>query len=356
MSKGLIIIGNGIGMALDPEKFSLTKVMPEVWQNGCLTDPQKELIADCLKGVEKDIGPTSEDQMMHAQLAQLGHELITEVVEDEKRAKWFTELALTYPEAISIYIYNVARQLDSNSKKFQDSPKFKAFLNNIVPFIHETKSHIATLNYDTLFYSAFNDGHTVGETNYQLCCNRFQTTKLVDGYLNRSGFDERNFERKHTNKFGYYLHLHGSPLIVDVENCAKKLQRHEVARHTPNSAKHIILSDGQLKSHLINRSKVLKMYWDMFNKAIDEANEVIVIGYGGGDDHINRALAKCGKPIRIVEWDDPAVTRPAAEKLWDDRLENGTRVLEGSEKFTLIREESILEFSDWKKSSEEIPF
>lgn len=330
--------------------------MPDVWENGCLTDSHKELIADCLKGVEKDTGPTAEDQMMHAQLAQLGHELITNVVEEEKRENWFTEDAVTYPEAISIYVYNVARQLDKNSKEFQENSKFKEFLDNIVPFIQETKSHVATLNYDTLFYAAFNDGHTVDETTYQLCKNRPSETVLNDGYR-AHGFSESNFNRLYSHwDFGYYLHLHGSPLIVDSEKSAKKLQRHEVCSHMPKSAKHVILSDGALKPHLINRSDVLKLYWDMFNKAIEEASEVIVIGYGGGDDHINAALKKYDKPIRIIEWRDPGVAQSASETFWSDKLGVGADVLEDKEKFELIRKDNILEFSDWEKSSEEIPF
>ncbi|WP_106744420.1 hypothetical protein [Yoonia maritima] len=356
MSRSLIIIGNGIGMALDPDKFSLKHVMPDVWKNGCLNTSQKELIADCLEGVEKDTGPTAEDQMMRAQLAQLGHELITDVVEKEKRENWFTGPALTYPEAISIYVYNVARQLDKNSKEFHDSPDFKAFLNNIIPFINETKSHVATLNYDTLFYSAFNDGHTVDETTYKLGKKLPSETTLNDGYR-KDGFLESNFDRLYSHwDFGYCLHLHGSPLIVDGEERAKKLQRHEVCSHMPKSAKHVILSDGALKPHLINRSDVLKLYWDMFNKAIEEASEVIVIGYGGGDDHINAALEKYDKPIRIIEWRDPSVAQSESETFWSDKLGINDDVLEDKAKFELIRKDNILAFSDWEKPSEEIPF
>src|SRR6056297_3520076 len=118
-------------------------------------------------------------------------------------------------------------------------------------------------------------------------CDKFNGS-LVDGYTKSAGFTKNNFERKYGKDFGYYLHLHGSPLFVG--DPGKKLKRTELALHKPN-AKHIILSDGAMKPYLIQRSKILKLYWDQLSGCIEEAQEVILFGYGGGDDHLNERLA-----------------------------------------------------------------
>lgn len=57
-----MIIGNGLGMSLSPDDFSLTRVMPSVWEES-LTPVQKSLISSCIDGIEVD-GPTHESQLM----------------------------------------------------------------------------------------------------------------------------------------------------------------------------------------------------------------------------------------------------------------------------------------------------
>lgn len=366
MNRKLVVFGNGLGMALSAGKFSLKKVMPEVWEwkgsftdEPFLSDKEKQLISDCIQGIEVKTGPSEESQMMGAQMAQFGHELITEVVAPDDQDHWFTEPAIQYPETISKYVYEVARQLDRNSRKFNDDPRLKAFLDGLIPFIAETKSHIATLNYDTLLYAPFNDGHSVGDKCFHVCKARPSETFLNDGYR-KNGFQRSNFSREYSNwNFGFYLHLHGSPLFVDEDDKPKKLKRSEISGHTPNSAHHIILSDGSLKKYLIERSPVLSLYWDMLDKALEEASEIIVFGYGGGDDHLNKAIKDSGLPVRIVEYNDPKATDQERETYWAEKLSKNGGVIEGEEKqVTLVRLDSILDFSDWSAAPDDdyIPF
>lgn len=361
MKRKLVVIGNGVGMALCPEKFDLKRVMPSVWKSFCCSEDDKaerELIAHCLKGVDREKGPTQESQLMSAQIAQLGHELISNSVVQNKLGDWFQNKALNYQSTIAKYIYNVASALNENSKEFQSDEKFRQFIEGLIPFLGETRSHFATLNYDTLFYSAFNDAQNIKSKHYRICHGYVKKTCLNDGYR-KTGFDETHFDRKGEEDFGYYLHLHGSPLIVDQKGAPTKLKRSELEDHIPTSARHIILSDGALKPFLIERSEVLRLYWRMLSKAIDEVSEIIIFGYGGFDDHLNQLIMdKAEKKNKyVIEWsgakhysdgDDVLEGREiSADSYWENRLGPNTFIK---------RSDDILEFRSWDDPGSFVPF
>lgn len=345
MSRKLIIIGNGLGMALSPEHFSLQHVMPEVWNND-LNDAERTLIASCIQGIE-ETGPTSEDRLMPAQLAQFAHELITDIVENDKQGEWFTAHALRYPEAIGKYVYNVARKLNTNSVQFETDSQLNALFSELIPFISRTKSHVATLNYDTLLYSAFNNRCTIAGVQYQICAPYYQNTSLVDGYQSANGFSQDHFQRLGMNDFGFYLHLHGSPLFTG--SPGRKIQRNQLNSHAPANAQHIILSDGQLKPLLIGRSDVLSMYWEMLKTALVDANEVILFGYGGGDEHLNELLRDADIPKRVVVRDKgSSEANQIARQEWFSRLSHNEDLVDDSDSVVSYEPMgSILEFRDW---------
>ncbi|WP_146064561.1 hypothetical protein [Thalassococcus halodurans] len=264
---------------------------------------------------------------------------------------------MQYQKVIAKYIYNVARTLNCNSEEFQDDLRFRKFIDDLIPFLNDTRSHFATLNYDTLFYSEFNDDQEVDGKSYRICHRYSSRTCLNDGYR-KTGFDEANFDRETGEDFGYYLHLHGSPLIVDRRNAPRKLKRHKVNGHDPKSARHIILSDGALKPFLIERSEVLRLYWKMFSKALGEADEVILFGYGGFDDHLNRIIKEKFKGRKfVIEWsgskhfsDDSDVLESkeiSADNYWRRKL--GKRTI-------IKRSDNILEFQNWDDPNSFIPF
>lgn len=338
MSRKLIIIGNGLGMALSPDEFSLKQVMPKVWREK-LDPSEQDLIASCISGI-KDSGPSEESQLMNAQIAQLGHELITGQVDNQKLNLWFTENGRDYPQAIGKYVYEVARQLDSNSQKQQDNAKLKEFLDSLVRHIFAQKSHVATLNYDTLLYSAFNDWFKPQGFSHQIrLCFNYEGA-LVDGHWRQGGFAPSHFERKHGNNFGFYLHLHGSPLFVG--SPGRKLGRHEMQTHTPSDAKHIILSDGSMKPHLIERSEILKLFWDQLSVAINEACEIILFGYGGGDAHLNEMLGRSKKRIRVVE-------RQGTKRLYE-RQQFWKDTLNFEANLVVDLRYSVLDFKAWDET------
>lgn len=354
MSKKLIIIGNGLGMAIEPNDFSLTHVMPKVWQEK-LEPTERELIASCIPGIEAS-GPTDETQLMTAQIVQLGHELITDTVNNENIHLWFTDGAVGYPKAIGKFVYEVARQLNVNAENQKSNSGLKCFLDGLVKHVHSYNSHVATLNYDTLLYSAFNEEYQLADGSKPIrLCDKFDGS-LVDGYTRSAGFTKSNFERKNCKDFGYYLHLHGSPLFVG--DPGKKLNRAELALHMPNDAKHIILSDGVMKPYLIQRSKILKLYWDQLSECIEEAQEVILFGYGGGDDHLNERLADAKATTKwVIEWSQTTHALPASEiiegeggaakQYWTKKLGQNVQVK---------RLDNILYFTEWDSPDEHIPF
>lgn len=331
-----------------------------VWKNYGDSEKEKDeqrLVADCLKGVDETTGPSDEAQLMGAQIVQFGHELISGMVGDDNLGNWFQDTAQNFPTAIAKYIYNVARQLNENSKEFQDDERFVQFRNGLIPFISKTRSHIATLNYDTLFYSAFNEEQEVDGETFQNCKRQPWKTDLSDGYR-AAGFGRNHFERPPDNDFGFYLHLHGSPLFVEEDGQTKKLKRNELKDHTPQSARHIILSDGELKPHLIQRSDVLSLYWRMLDKAIDESEEIILFGYGGADKHLNRLIReKLSKPKYVIEWSGTQhlstgneVIEPQevpADTFWQAELGENT---------TVKRADDILAFREWDDPSGFYPF
>jgi len=49
---------------------------------------------------------------------------------------------------------------------------------------------------------------------------------------------------------------------------------------------------GQTKSELINKEPLLKWYFSLFEDVLSRAKKLVVIGYGFGDEHINKAVVK----------------------------------------------------------------
>lgn len=272
----------------------------------------------------------------------MGHSLITDIVSQERQDEWFTPEARSFPVAIGRFVYEVARRLNANSIQYADDLRLSPFIQGFIDFIHESKSHVATLNYDTLLYSAFNGLHQVGGQFLRVCDG--WDGALVDGYTHGAGFCEENFDRRFDRNFGFYLHLHGSPLFVG--SPARKLTRAGLDNHEPESAQHIILSDGRLKPFLITRSPVLSLYWRQLTQALKEAEEIIIFGYGGGDEHLNRAIKFHDVPKRVVVWDGQAgnhADENDPESLWRNRLCEA----QAAHTVQYIPMNDILDFRDW---------
>lgn len=326
MARKTIIFGNGLGMAIDPAYFSLDRAIGEVWNESDLLDEaSKKLVCDCLPGEGND-RPHSEGELDILQLALSACDFLGRI--GESRIHWLSEDGLKFPVAVRKFIYHTAL-------KFHGHPNGlpAEFVDSLAEFIRSTNSHVATLNYDNLLYQPLIEREVL----------KGYSGALVDGFYS-TGFDPDNLERKYGRTFGYYLHLHGSPLFIDREDITYKLQQCDLAdQDTGTLSSHIVLTHFKHKPTVISASALLASYWQKLLEAISESSEVILFGYSGEDDHLNVLLrAAADTRIRIVEWvgasDD------------SDRVRYWSELL--SQEIELVRLQSILDFRDWNESTE----
>lgn len=339
-----LIFGNGLGMALDAQFFQLDRSIRQVWADpDVLSGQEKDLIHRCLASVDKAV-PVSEDDLEHLQLAL--DACITLQSLPRGAEGWLTDQAAGFPTAVRNFLHAVAHGFLSDGYALPAD-----FVRPLVDFIQATKSHVATLNYDCLLYQAMLDGGVLQPT--------YAKTKLVDGMQDVAGFRSENLERKWGNDFGYYLHLHGSPLYVEDEESDPskiyKLQRTSVQQKMSGAGRHIVLTHFKHKPSVIDRSAVLKAYWDTLAEAIQESCEVLLVGCSGLDEHLNRLIKSAAQTrIRVVEWsgpDDAPRPRIGQEDFWRQRL-----IRTGSPRdLQLIQLPNILTFTDWAVTSPSVP-
>lgn len=326
MPRKLIIVGNGLGMALDPEHFSLGTALADIWaKEGFLNPKQKNLIARCLGRNGAPKGELELDQLHRAvtyckALNQIG-------VERQAHSHWLTTDGQDFPDITAQYIHKVATQLHNYDGNLPSD-----FEKSLIDFVKNTKSHVATLNYDKLLYSSFIDNGVFSGT--------YQSTCLVDGMIDR-GFSSDALERKCGNTYGYYLHLHGSPLFVNQDEKVLKLSRDELTLERNEASEHIVLTHVEHKPSVIAASRVLSTYWDYLRFALSEVQEVILFGYSGLDTHLNMLLRPYlgALSLRVVEWSG-AGDEATRENYWKDKL-----ALENVKKMKIIRLDNITDFN-----------
>lgn len=321
MPRKLIVFGNGIGMATDPVHFSLANALADVWNHPTvLTPAHKKLICRCTGSGGTPPEGEGELDLLHQAVAACS-------VLDNIGAgdiHWLSDDGRQFPYAIERFLHKVAVRLhDYNGAVDVD------FLNSLASFIFNTKSHIATLNYDRIIYSYLIDSGVLAG----------YSGALVDGIVNE-GFREERLYRKYGNSFGYYLHLHGSPLFMEHLGTIYKLQRHQLSLDMDQHGSHVVLTHVSHKPSVIGRSYLLSTYWKYLGVCLAEAEEIVVFGYSGDDLHLNAMLGAYAnsKPFRIVEWDGagPEYSRPW---FWSQRL--------GIPDPQIQRLSNITDFRDW---------
>lgn len=322
MSRKTLIFGNGLGMALDSEFFDLDNAIGRTWEAGVLDDPQKVLITQCLPtpGAER---PHGEDDMDNLQLALSACDLLNQVGMGE--AHWLTAEGQQFPVAVRCFFHEVA-------VGFHGSPQGlpSKFSDALAAFLHKTRSHLATLNYDNLVYQPLIEREVLQGYDGALC----------DGLLD-AGFSSENLERKYGHNFGYYMHLHGSPLFVDRDGVTIKLGQGELAVDEDTMSSHIVLTHVKHKPAVISASELLAVYWSVLLEAFQEAEEIVLVGYSGLDIHLNRVIKTSAPeiPVRIVEWEGAGAFGPQLT-FWHNVLARN--------KIELVQLSSILSFTDWE--------
>lgn len=307
MPRKTLIFGNGLGMALDPRHFSLTNAMADVWADPvALPDVQKQLISQCVGG--NGAIPEREDQLDPLHLVISACKTLASINMSQRMdVHWLSQEGQQFPVAVSNYIHKVATRLHLYGGELPP-----AFLAPLIDFVRATKSHVATLNYDKLLYGAFLDAN--------LMAGYFDTT-LVDGMVG-GGFSSEALERRYGNNYGYYLHLHGSPLFFDHHGLARKRERHELNPFSPEGSDHIVLTHVRHKRSVIGASMVLSAYWNYLNFCLNESEEIIVFGYSGDDLHLNDVIAAYAQSRRVVvvEWSGSGATEQQRRWFWTQKL------------------------------------
>ncbi len=285
MQRKTVVFGNGLGMALNAECFSLDRAIGAVWDDDrTLSDAQKTLICNCLPNNDAD-RPKGEDELERLQLALSACDFLQGI--NVAKTHWLSDDGKQFPVAVRMLIYNTAREFHQTKYTLP-----VGFLDAFCDFIQRTKSHIGTLNYDNLLYKPMIDRGLL---------QGYDGT-LVDGFRG-AGFKKENMERKFGKNFGYYLHLHGSPLFVDRGGETIKLSQLALTKQADTISSHIVLTHFEHKPTVIGASKVLLSYWQLLSEAISESEEVILFGYSGCDTHLNSLLRSLpGKTIRVIEW------------------------------------------------------
>jgi len=323
MTRKLLIFGNGLGMALDPSHFSLERALKDVWNNAdFLTSEHKTLIEYCYK----HDGPPQGEHELETLYQAITHCQGLSDIGDTESEHWLTSCGQSFPEITSKYFHAVATNLHLYDKELPDD-----FLNSLTDFIKCSKSHVATLNYDKLLYSPF--------IGMNVVTGDYRSTKLVDGMIH-SGFGSDSLERRYSNDFGYYLHLHGSPLFYSNNGYYRKKSLGNLSSRDSFASNHIVLTHFSRKPSVIASSGILSTYWSYLPLVLNEAEEVIIFGYSGLDKHLNRLLNINGrnKDIRVVEWIGSG-ERSERENFWEKEL---------GRKVELVSMDNILEFDEWE--------
>jgi len=320
LSRTTLIFGNGLGMALDPERFALDSAIGSVWEGEvALDEATKALVRHCLVADGNTDRPHGEEDLDNLQLVVSACEFLSRTASD---IHWLSEHGLRFPSAVRKFLYRTALYFHR-----RDIALPLEFTAPLAEFVHATRSHIATLNYDNLLYQPMIEAKVLDG----------YAGALVDGLLPR-GFSEENLHRKYDRSFGYYMHLHGLPLFVDRDECITKLRQAELGEDDDVLGSHIVLTHVKHKETVIAASPLLSCYWEYLGKALAESVGVVLVGYSGCDRHLNALLrAQARAEIRVVEWEGAGDAQTRAG-FWTELL---GRPIE------LVRLPSILAFTDW---------
>jgi hypothetical protein len=349
MSRKLIIIGNGLGMAISPSHFDLTKAMARVWDK---LDQSDKKILGSLKGIDAQNGPRSEEELISTQSALAYLNNFRQTLGAEALDTWFTKDATKYPDILNKFIFKVADELFKYSQGDADASNFSRFRSDLERFLRRTKSHVATLNYDDLIYD-----HLVTT----LTKNKDRPAVFCDGFKFDSGSNVGKYKPdifvSYPHKI-HYLHLHGSPLFATRDNEAVKVKRSSRDYSDISLPRHIVLANKVDKEKIIQRSEILKDYWEnRLQHCIRAADEIILFGYSGEDDHLNEAIRKEfpeGKKISVVEWSRAKHFKSSAKSTEISPTDYWREAM--GRKIHICRLPNILDFTDWDDPSNYIPF
>lgn len=185
MDRKLLIFGNGLGMAIDSNHYSLNNALNTVWNDTSMwSDIQhRGLIQNC---IPTGNCPVSEDELDKLHLVSTSCDFLNGFPNAANNIHWLSSYGKDFTEAVQEYIHTVASHLFDSSNILPSN-----FKNSLIDFIKNTKSHVATLNYDKLLYDEF--------IKEKIC--KGYSGYLVDGFYD-TGFAPSNMERLFGRDFG----------------------------------------------------------------------------------------------------------------------------------------------------------
>lgn len=302
MSFATIFFGNGLGRAIDNNYFQLITGIASIWNNanapynGVLTNTSKSTILNSLPLLPNGNSPTipqGEDELLVLHMILNSCSNINYY--HRRPNQILTQTGISLEDTVDYFFRNIAYYFHKYNVLIPSCTNvdFVRFYGELEDFVNNNEIHIATTNYDNIIYHNFANSNFLTPT--------FATTKLVDGFTGRHQlvFDEDNLERKNNNNFGWYLHLHGSPLFYTDPTNGRiiKLLSQNAQGSVSNATfqgtfEHIVLNHFSVKPTIISTSNLLSVYWEYYVRALLESNRVIVFGYGGADIHINKQFEK----------------------------------------------------------------
>ena len=338
-----VLVGNGLGMALDPAYFNLEAGMKAAWEQMIKeNDPDTNAFRRAIGIFLKKNSPENESDL------QKFHEILMNLIEIDSLAKKIPPkiMKVVHPEAHNYktsyrdYVVGIASHffnyplddyksknispLSSNLEEGRQNSEtqFEKFIKVFTRFIRGRfnlggKVHVATLNYDALLYKEFINERIISGGGL-----------LFDGML-PNGFDSLFLN---LDKTGRYLHLHGSPLFYNDANNVIKKDTKKVGRGAFDNFKiddkfrpHIFLCHSAQKEMYINRSNLLSTYFQFFERSLRSSDCLIIIGYSGNDPHINKVIGDRQKnpkalTVKVVEYKDPNYKEGERQGFWEERL------------------------------------
>lgn len=322
--RSTLIFGNGLGMALAPTTFKLVEVVRAAMKDPrySMAEDRRKLIRFCMRAdMEKSGGSFSEK---HLETVQRFVSYCEEMLNIGGHDGWLNDDGRVFISCVHEFVFNVSKYLTLDCSRYADAYKsfssssepFVCFIQQLCDYVRNTKSHVATLNYDSILYNNFLETHILSGYN----------GTLIDGFLN-TGFVENNLERRYPKSLGYYFHLHGSPLYYERNKKILKYTRSELEQAQfsgPDDnahGKHVILTHSAYKMPIIQASTVLKTYWTLLAECFAESEAILLIGCSGDDGHLNDLIRKVvsKQNVWVVEWEGSGYSTQRRE-FWSKSL------------------------------------
>jgi hypothetical protein len=291
----LILIGNGIGMAIDHTRFSLKSGVENAKKRMTSEEIQALDFVISSDTIDLDNIESSVGLAYLNLISMLAYRFFYGSKNATTKSLLQSNELETIARSVNKYIYLIANSYnDVDVHECEILNNFFISLSSYLK-VHKkanSKVHIATTNYDDLFYKfLLDDEFMLPDPN---------KTFFTDGFNRKNS--SLQFDNEYSLDCSWYMHLHGSSRFYSKfnSNIVKKFPKDpearrgllfpegndEILRFVP----HIILSYFDFKSFQIVTNGFLKSYLKRFEEILPKVRLLYIYGYAGKDEHINKIL------------------------------------------------------------------